>query len=177
MSAAHPPAKELTRITTRYVAVEDRVRLAGERVGGSQVAIWLTRRLLQGLVPKLLSSPDAAPGAAPGVIPAHRELLLGFAQQKALAAHVPVAPVAPPAEAESWLAERAAISRSPQALTITFESADGQAASMLLTPAAVHQWLAIIYRAYRSAQWPLDIWPAWVTENLEPVPAQPQALH
>ena len=48
------PAPELTRITTRYVAAEDRVRLAGERAGGSPVAIWLTRRLLQLLIPKLL---------------------------------------------------------------------------------------------------------------------------
>ena len=181
MSAARPPTTELTRITTRYVAAEDRVRLAGERVGGSQVAIWLTRRLLQGLVPRLLSPPDAAPRAAPRagshVIPPHREMLLGFAQQKALAAHVPVAPVAPAADAESWLAERAAIHRSSQALTIIYESADGQAASMLLTPAAVHQWLAIVYRAYCSAQWPMDIWPAWLIENIEPAPVQPQVLH
>ena len=167
------PAPELTRITTRYVAAEDRLRLAGERADGSPVAIWLTRRLLQGLVPKLLLPLDAAPGASAP----HRELLLGFAQQKALAAHVPVTPVAPPADAEAWLARRAAISRSPQALTVTFESADGQAASLLLSPVAVHQWLAIVYRAYCSAQWPLDIWPVWLIENLEPVPVLPQALH
>jgi hypothetical protein len=173
MSAAHPPAKELKRITTRYVPGEDRVRLAGEREGGGQVAIWLTRRLLQGLVPKLLSPP----GATPGAIAPHRELFLGFAQQKALAAQVPVAPVAPPADAESWLAERAAISRSPQALTVTFESPDGQAASLLLSPVAVHQWLAIVYRAYRSAEWPLDIWPAWLTENLERAPPLARVLH
>jgi hypothetical protein len=104
-------------------------------------------------------------------------LFLGFAQQKALAAQVPVAPVAPPANAESWLAERAAISRSRQALTVTFESSDGQAASLFLAPVAVHQWLAIVYRAYRSAQWPMDIWPAWLTENLEPAPLLPRALH
>ena len=167
------PAPELTRITTRYVAAEDRVRLAGERAGGRPVAIWLTRRLLQRLVPKLLLPLETAPGA----ITLHRELLLGFAQQKALAAQVPVAPVAPPADAEAWLAQRATISRSPQALRINFESADGQSASLLLTPAAVHQWLAIVFRAYRSAQWPMDIWPAWLIENLEFVQMQTQALH
>jgi len=112
MSAARPAAKALTRITMRYVPGEDRVRLAGEWQGGGQVAIWLTLRLLQGLVPKLLSPP----GATPGAIAPHRELFLGFAQQKALAAQVPVAPVAPPADAESWLAERATISRSPSVL-------------------------------------------------------------
>ena len=139
MSTTLPP-DALARITTRYVAGEDRVRLAGERESGAQVVIWLTRRLLQRLVPKLLLPLDAASDA----IPLHRELLLGFAQQRALAAQVPVTPVAPPTDAESWLAERATISRSPQALTVTFESADGQAASLRLTPAAVHQWLAIV---------------------------------
>lgn len=172
------PAPELTRITTRYVAAEDRLRLAGERADGSPVAIWLTQRMLQRLVPKLLAPNLLVPtDAAQGTLPPHRELFLGFAQQKALATQVPVVPVAPPADAESWLAERATISCSPQALTVSFQSADGKAASLFLAPVAVHRWLAIIYRAYRSAHWPMEIWPAWLSENLEPAPAQPQALH
>lgn len=167
------PAPELTRITTRYVAAEDRVRLAGERASGSLVTIWLTLRLFQRLIPKLVLPPDELSGAS---VP-HRELFLGFAQGKALAEHVPVAPVAPTADAESWLAQGAAISRSPQALTVTFKSAEGYAASVLLTPAAVHQWLAIVYRAYCSAQWPMDIWPPWMIENFKPGLVLPHALH
>lgn len=172
MSSGSPPP-ELTRITTRYIAAEDRVRLVGERAGGSEVAIWLTLRLLQRLVPKLLVHLEAMRGA----LEPNRELLLGFAQQNALAAHVPVAPVGPSAEAEFWLAERASIRRSTQALTITFESAEGGAASLYLPPVVLHQWLAILYRVYSSAQWPMDIWPVWLIENLEPVSQQRHVLH
>ena len=172
MPSSCPPS-ELTRITTRYVAAEDRVRLAGERAGGKHVVIWLTLRLLQRLVPKLLLPLDSASVSTS----AGRELILGFAHQKALASHVPVAPVAPPSDADSWLAERASISRSPQALSVTFESADDETASLTLSPIAVHQWLAILYRAYCSAQWPMDIWPLWLIESLEPEPKLSRALH
>ena len=150
------------------------MRLAGERAGGSQVVVAaLTRRLLQ------RSGTEAAVAARNGARRhnMHRELLLGFAQQKALAAQVPVAPVAPPADAEAWLAQRATISRSPEALRINFESADGQSASLLLKPAAVHSgWpSSSVPIAARNGRWTSGLLAD--REFCESVPVLPQALH
>ena len=36
----------------------------------------------------------------------------------------------------------------------------------------VRQMLTVIYRLYVAANWPLDIWPAWISE---PAPAAPTA--
>ena len=63
-------APVLTRITTRYVALEDRIRLAGEVEGAGMVSIWLTRRLLQRLLPKLLRGLEPAPANPAGEAPA-----------------------------------------------------------------------------------------------------------
>ena len=34
----------------------------------------------------------------------------------------------------------------------------------------LRQWLGIVYGQYRSAQWPMDVWPAWVGEAQSPAP-------
>lgn len=162
----------LTRVTTRYVPVEDRIRLAGELEGGSQVAIWLTQRLLQRLLQKLLLTLEEVPNAG-----SHRKVLLAFAQQRALTFQQPAAPVEPPPEAEAWLAQRAAIAHTANVLTIIFESKNGQSAALSLSQMALRQWLATIYRAWRSAEWPPGIWPEWLKDALESKAPQPGALH
>lgn len=45
---------ELKRITLEYSAHEDRMRLTGARASGEREAIWLTRRLLERLIPVLV---------------------------------------------------------------------------------------------------------------------------
>ena len=35
--------------------------------------------------------------------------------------------------------------------------------SIGFAPTGLRQWLAIVYRHYESAQWPLEIWPQWIT--------------
>ena len=43
----------LTRLTTEYVPAEDRMRLAGETAPDQAVVIWITRRLLDRVLPHL----------------------------------------------------------------------------------------------------------------------------
>ena len=147
----------LRRITTRYVPAEDRIRLSGEIDDGETVAIWLTLRLLQRLVPKLLARLESR-----SVSSAHHELLQEFAQARAVADQVPVPPVMPAPVEAAWLASGVVLEVSGNDLLLTFSEDGGREALVMLSPSALRQWLSIVYRAYRKAAWPLDIWPGWI---------------
>ena len=83
----------LERITTEYVEVEDRIRLAGESEDNQTIVLWLTQRLLTQIISHLLGliekqSPTPGEKGAPT-----SSLLQGFAQQAAEAELAPEQPV------------------------------------------------------------------------------------
>lgn len=175
-------APALTRITTHYVAHEDRVRLAGEVAGAGKVTVWLTLRLLNQLLPRLLSGlerprPDLSRGdALPGEI-LHGEMLQGFAQRKAMAEMPAATPVNVIDEAPSWVAEAVVISRFTYGVTLTFRARDGQEVLLPLKGEVLRQWLAIVYYAYSAADWPSEFWPAWLVESTQPKAPAGLTLH
>jgi hypothetical protein len=177
----------LNRVTVEYLAHEDRVRISGERAEAPPLAVWLTRRLLDRLVPELLrwvegeGSDLPAPGqggttpggpeAGPGNLP-RAEVLHSFAQHAARAKLAPQAPVSVGADAEAWLAQSVNIAREGRSIRLTFRSAGGQSATLTLATQPLRQWLNILHDTYCRADWPLQVWPDWVRE----AGAQPQAL-
>jgi hypothetical protein len=80
----------LQRVTTEFVQQEDRVRLAGVTDAGRPAVVWLTRRMLNVLLPVLFQRLEAQFAA---VLPEHREALQEFAQQAARDALESSAPV------------------------------------------------------------------------------------
>lgn len=165
---------DLARVTTEYVAVEDRIRLSGESGQAAPVSIWLTLRLLQRLLPLLLEWVEGRDGAAA----LHSFALHSFAQQAARAELAPQAPVRPPADHAAWLALEVELVRSPRSVRLTLRgAADGQAASLELTPKPLRQWLGIVHDAYVKGGWPLDAWPAWMARGALPPGRQGALLH
>lgn len=188
----------INRMTIDYVAYEDRVRIGGLREDGSRVAIWLTRRLLERLLPVLLAwlqeegcdlpgggaraptapsaAGDRAPGgpgsAAPGPLP-RSEPLHEFAQQMARSKLPPVPPVEIGANDRSWLAHAIDVERSPSRLHLRFRCADAEIATASFTAQPLRQWLNILHDAYRKADWPMTVWPDWMLGAA--LPAQQQA--
>lgn len=152
--------QNLQRLTTEYDEREDRVRLSGELEGGPPVVIWLTRRLLERLLPVLLHRLAARCATTP-----HAEVLLGFAQQAASAELAPQAPVRAAARSPAWLVLSIDIAQSELAVGLVFQGGDGRSAALLLNDKSLRQWLSIVHGAYLKAEWPLDAWPAWLREN------------
>ena len=88
----------LQRVTTAYVADEDRLRLTGELSDGDAVVLWLTQRLLNRLVPHLTAWLARQTGSFASTVPpaiqsAHHNIVQGFAQQSARAQLKPEPPV------------------------------------------------------------------------------------
>lgn len=158
----------LERITTEYIDTEDRIRLSGEVGNDVPVVIWLTQRLLQRLLPKLLQWLENQNADMP-----HADILHGFAQQAAKAELAPQAPVLAGSDSTAWLVQSVDIEQSEQAVSLTFYGVNGQdPVSLALAATPLRQWLSIVYDAYLKAEWPIEVWPGWLRESLPSVQEQ-----
>jgi hypothetical protein len=166
--------KALQRVTIEYIAQEDRIRLSGQRAEARPLAIWLTRRLLDRLMPELLrwiereggdllgaNTSDANQNAA--IVP-RGDMLHSFAQQAARTRLTHQEPVRVAADDEAWLAQSVTVSCGGRAIRLTFHAASGQDATVTFTTQPLRQWLNILHDSYLKAEWPLQVWPEWVRE-------------
>ncbi len=165
-------APELQRITTEYLIEEDRLRLAGATPADVALAIWLTRRLLQRLLPELFKWLEQQGGKLP-----QTEALQSFATHSAKAQMKPQPPVKLDSSVQPWLATSVDMARSSQALRLVFKGAAGQQAGLTTSPKVLRQWLLIVQQQCIKAQWPFDFWPDWMTENAVGAPPSKVVLH
>ena len=150
----------LQRITTEYSDVQDRIRLAGELDDGQTVVLWLTQRLLNRVIPHLCQQLEQRVGGTPMA-----EVKQEFAQQKARADLEPQPAVRTDADAQGVLVHSVDMKSLHAGMGLQFKNADGHVvASLQLHAKPVRQWLNIVYDQYLRAQWPSNVWPAWVTE-------------
>lgn len=160
----------LQRITTEYIATEDRIRLAGETDEDAPLVVWLTQRLLKRLLPPLLRWLKQGEAGRQ-----HADILRAFAQQAAKAEQLPQPPVRPGADSAAWVAQSVDVATAPHLLELTFRA--GEAGIRLPMDATLlRQWLAILYEADRQAEWALPQWPGWVRDGTEPTTSGPATI-
>lgn len=161
--------RELQRFTTEYVDVEDRIRLSGESAPGEAEVLWLTRRLVDRLVPHLCAWLEKQ--GRMGLIPEDAgvaDAMQGFALQAALQSLVPQPPVAPEQARSSRLVQSVDVTAGDDALHLVFRGGDDARVSLVLQVQALRQWLGILHAQCAAGEWPLEAWPSWLTE---PIPA------
>lgn len=179
----------LQRLTTAYVDTEDRMRLSGEEADGRIQVLWLTQRLLGRLVPHLcawleqhapqLGGSEAALVPVGGEGDLVRDLAQGFAQQAAQAQLAAAAAEPVQAQLSGWRVNGVDMQATSAAvhLVLRGDVAEQQAA-MTLSSQALRQWLSIVHGQYRQAQWPLAIWPSWMSvDQVLPSGQAPGSLH
>lgn len=176
--AYHPAMADLQRITTEYIDIEDRIRLAGPLVSQAIVALWLTQRLLNRLVPHLLGWLEQQSGQG-----AMGEVFQGFALQAAMATLEPLPAVQSPPQSQAMLVHTVNLVATEETVQLTFccvgaapASDSSDAMVLILRAQSLRQWLGILYDQYCAAQWPLTTWPDWVTEAPKAGGQLPQAL-
>lgn len=161
---------ELQRITTQFVPVEDRIRLAGEGAVGNTHVLWLTRRLADRLMPVLLRWLEER---MPTQDSWQAGLMQSFAQQAASVALMPQVPVHGDVSSTSWLVAEVDIVRGERQLELCCKGAAGEQVSLVLESQPLRQWPGIIHKAYRQAEWPLAVWPQWLVESGGPMALAP----
>ena len=163
---------ELQRITTEYVATEDRLRLSGETADGGTVVLWLTQRLMNLLAPKLTGWLERQ-GAAGG------EALQEFVQQAAEAALTAMPPVRATTPGMDWCVVSVDINPGADGVVLVLKS-DGETrqARLPMQTEALRQWLGIVRNQYVVGAWPTTAWPAWMDETQAIATVRtPAALH
>ncbi len=163
---------ELQRITTQYIDAEDRVRLSGETAEGKTVLLWMTRRLLDRLIPHLALWLEKQYADLP-----RAEIMLEFAQQKAQSQLVLQTPVMT-SGTQGQLIESVDINAGATRLRLNFKTADTSEPSGIgfeATP--LRQWLTILQQAYKEAEWPMQCWPGWMEDRNATHMPQAMVLH
>ena len=152
----------LHRITTRYEAHEDRVRLSGEKEDGRTVRLWLTQRLCLRLLPPLLHWLETQAGDLPAA-----EAWQGLSQQAARAALSPGEPVQDDA-ADHWLVDAVDVTTQAAGVKLRLRCGEQVCGELTLAATPLRQWLGILHDQWRRAEWPASAWPAWFTPTAVP---------
>lgn len=162
----------LERITCEYVENEDRIRLSGEVASSAPIVIWLTRRMMQRLLPVLIPLLEDKRAD-----PQYAEIMQVFAQQAARSVLRSQVPVKAQLDSEAWVAASVDIALAVQAVTLTFRAVNGQAASLEMEALPLRQWLGILHDIYIKAEWPQEVWPDWIKGGVLPADNSSLVLH
>lgn len=163
------PAFVIQTFTVSYDAHEDRVRLAAVDKTEQVQAIWLTRRLLDRLLPALVRTLDTQVSDA---------MPLEFAQslqqeQVRQGRRLGDPPEAVDAQQSTccWLCSTVHVTKSESGVELTLT--DGtQEATMSLGAVQLRVVLDIFAATYRTADWALSAFPAWLIETDPPETAR-----
>lgn len=181
----------LQRVTSEYVATEDRFRLSGITDKGGEVSYWVTRRLLLRLLDFLLDWLEthreelerqaAADMLGPVVTRAAKrsgqagaedspeEAGSGEASEKeAEARKTPEEDKAASAELLFEADIRVAAAR----VTVVFKPRESEHSQLSLRLGEAWQWVAILHTLWKRAEWNLSTWPDWVEEVKAPHPSK-----
>lgn len=157
----------IKRVTTEYVDEQDRLRLSGEVSESTTVILWMTHRLLNRLLPHLLSWLDkqtiqkAGTSTGSGV-------MQEFAQAAARAGLQKQAPVTKKPENQEWLVCTVDVKSTESVFVLIFKGhQQHESVEFALEASPMRQWLNIVYDQYRRAQWPMGIWPDWMVSDAE----------
>jgi hypothetical protein len=152
-------ALALRRLTTEYVESEDRLRIAAETSEGQTVVLWVTQRLMLRLVPALLNwlQPDKSEQTK-------QTAQHAFAQEEARArlARQP-AVVVEDLQAQSRV-DAVDLTLAATSIQLRWRGPDlPQPVAVVMEPLPLRQWLGIVHQQFAQAQWPMSVWPAWMS--------------
>lgn len=174
----------IKRVTPRYDPKQDRIGLTVQDVKDQVLLLWLTQRLANRLAaalsgwldedvkvsaseqqqPQPLSDPVLQPLSDPvSKLPSQLPSSLHTWEQWAARSKMkPGRPVdRAKAQGEALLNE-IDLARGSKGYTVTFKWEPTGAARLVLDPTQVRQWLILLYRQFRLAEWPKHAWPNWI---------------
>lgn len=146
-------------MTLSYDGAEDRIQLAVLLTDERKVSLWLTQRLARSLARALASYVEKTEGIPLSTV---RDAMLSHEQASAVAGIRPSAPVQA-ASGPVHLVANVKIQQTPEKIAMTFEAGEGIDPRVVLEKTLVRQWMDMLHRQFRTAGWPEDVWPGWIT--------------
>ena len=141
----------IKRFTTSYSENEDRISIHAETDQSDYVVMWLSRRMLDRLIPALIEKIDSSDQRD-----AHHAMLQAFNQEAAVAAIKPSEPVTTQKDQKEFVVLSVDIHANDELVTMVF-SYDSALFRLGLNKTELRQWLWIIYKNYIRAEWTLSL--------------------
>ena len=148
----------LKKVTLQYIEIEDRIRMSADLDGEEPMVFWLTQRLCRRLVPKLAHHLEHS---APQSLLVDKGLMLSVQQHDAGWQQKYSEPVRIGGLSPSVLPEKVNLVCPAEGASIIFPLADGKPARLQMTMLELRQWMAVVYRQFQVAGWPMEVWPEW----------------
>ena len=149
--STEPQVTSLTRLTLDYFHGEDRMKLTGLTQEGALVVAWLSLRLLERLVPHLLSRYDAIVASTGSTTASLTETTPSTVSDGS------EAPVQPQRDTPSFLVCSADMTQGTDAIVLTLRGADDVVRFAIPVPKMAH-WLSGLKNLYQVAEWPMNVW-------------------
>ena len=151
--------KELQRITTAYIASEDRMRLTGEANSGETLEVWLSQRLLLRLLPHLTHWLEQRGNTAFPV-----DIEQALEQHTASENLSAEAPVRHTGHGGSWLAQAVDMNAGDRTMRLSFRREGEVPVTLTLFVQSLRQWLSILRALWLQAEWHAAVWPEWMRD-------------
>lgn len=146
--------------TARYDATEDRVCLNAVDANGAKQAIYLTRRLMDQMIPVVVKHLEQK---TPKGIPA--DVVQSMTQERgrqARKAQPPAKPVQADLETPRWLCTTIQIQKQPAGLVVTLAGTVACTAQILFADPHLRTVLDIFRNTYAKAGWDFRVFPDWL---------------
>ena len=160
----------LSRLTLDYSPDEDRMKLTGLTQEGTLVIAWLSLRLLERLVPHLLTRFEALVASTESNTASLRET------KPSTMSDVSEAPVLPQHDTPSFLVGAADMAQGTDAIVLTLRGADDDVRFAIPVSKMAH-WLSGLKHLYQVAEWPMSIWQSADPILLPPASVGSVTLH
>jgi hypothetical protein len=148
-----------------YDPLQDRIAWIAEDREGATTRLWFTQRICRSLVAALLPRLETAT-TAPDLPPEHKATVQSWEQAAAVAQHVPVPPVVQTPQTAGGLVHTIQFRPTTEGFVLILRFGQAEERRIGLTMAELRQTLNALYGLYVKADWPLDIWPSWISEPL-----------
>ena len=146
--------------TARYDAIEDRICLNAVDASGSKQAIYLTRRLMDQIIPVLAKHLEEK---TPKGVPA--DVVQSMTQERvrqARKAELPAEPIQADLETPRWLCTTIQMSKQPAGLAVTLTGDAACKAQIPLADPHLRTVLDIFCNSYAKAGWDMRVFPDWL---------------
>ena len=172
--------KTLTRVTSEFIEAEDRYKITGVCEDGETLIFWLTQRLLIRLINHCLVFLDSKSEGITknsNITDESRPNLQGFAQQPAEKELPSEEAVVANHNSPSYLIEEIDLKFGDNGLLLVFKEGMTKQAGLALNIQQLRQWLAIIHNVWQIAEWPMSIWPDWISTSDQTITSNGMSIH
>ena len=158
----------LKRITSEYIELEDRIRLAGITDDNQTIVLWLTMRLLRRLITHCLNlleknTPELKKTPAQNEL--SRKSVQHFVQKSAEQQIVEEAAVKVVENSPNQLPAEIDIKNDDVGVTIIFKGEFSSDYAIYLNNQQLRQWLGMLHMIWQKAEWPNLVWPDWMSSS------------